>query len=101
MKVVRIKCLSPLEESNPENDNLDVHVTLSDGRTYSFIVATPNNIYWCMENVGLDYFFGIPPVFVKRLTRLNIEIGLKALIADGEGKWLEVYGALQNTIDGE
>jgi len=49
---------------------------------YTASVATPNNIYWCMENEGLDYFFGCPPLFVKRLTQENVERALKALIED-------------------
>ena len=99
MKVEKIEYPSSPEESNPENDNLDVHVTLKDGRTYSFVVATPNNIYWCMHNEGKDYFFGIPPVFVKQLTRQNIESALKALVSEGKGKWLELYGVLQSARD--
>ncbi len=83
------------EESNSENDNIDVHVYLNDGRVYSFVVATPNNIFWCMENEGLDYFFGTPPVFVNLLTRDNIEKALKALIIEDQGRWLSVYGTLQ------
>lgn len=97
MKVDKIEYPSSPEESNPENDNLDVHLTLEDGRTYSFVVATPNNIYWCMENQARDYFFGIPPVFVKQLTRQNMEAALRALVSEDDGKWLDVYGVLQNT----
>ncbi|HKU76287.1 MAG TPA: hypothetical protein VJR02_20420 [Pyrinomonadaceae bacterium] len=81
------------------NDNIDVLVHLGDGRVYSFIVSTPNNIFWCMENEKLDYYFGIPPVFVANLTSENIERALKALVSESEGddKWLRIYGALQQT----
>lgn len=95
MKIKTIVYPSPLEENNPENDNIDVHVYLDDGRIYSFTVATPNNIFRCMENEGIDYFFGFPPVFVQLLTRDNIERALKAIVSEDNGKWLEVYGALQ------
>jgi hypothetical protein len=98
MKLDKIECLSSLDESNPENDNLDVLVTLEDGRTYIFVVSTPNNIYWCMENDGKEYFFGCPEVFVRRMTRENIEAALTALVVEDDGKWLEVYGALQTRI---
>jgi hypothetical protein len=95
MEVAKIEYISAIEKSNKENDNIDVHVTLGDGTVYSFVVATPNNIYWCMDNEGLDYFFGIPPVFVRSLTRRNIERAIRALIAEDDGKWLDVYGTLQ------
>ena len=91
-KVKAIKYLSDLTECNPENDNLDVHVVLEDGREYTFVVATPNNIFWCMENENLGYYFGDPVVFVKRLTRENIESALRAIVSDDNGKWLAIYG---------
>lgn len=90
--IKKIRYLSELAECNPENDNIDVHVVLHDGREFTFLVATPNNIFWCMENEGLDYYFGDPIVFVKRLSRENIEEALKAIVAENGGKWLKVYG---------
>jgi hypothetical protein len=44
---------------------------------------------------GLDYFFGCPPLFVKRLTQENVERAIKALIEDEQ--FLPVYGVLQQT----
>jgi len=95
MKVQRISFLSPIEEVNPENDNIDVHAELDDGRVYSFDVATPNNIFWCMENEGVDYYFGVPPVFVKRLTPDIIKHALEALCTENGGRALKTYGVLQ------
>ena len=98
MKILQVTYPSPLEESNPENDNIDVHVYLDDGCVYSFLVATPNNIFWCMENEGNDHFFASPPpVFVKRLTPDNIERALHALLSEDKNKWLELYGVLQTS----
>ena len=57
-KIKSITYLSDLSEVNSEHDNLDVHVTLEDGREFTFVVATPNNVFWCTENEGIDYFFG-------------------------------------------
>jgi hypothetical protein len=88
-----IKFRSPLQDCNPENDNVDVAVTTDDGRTYTLIVATPNNILWCMDNEGLDYFFGSPMIFVKRLTNENVERAIRAIVSEDDGKWLSVYGA--------
>ena len=53
-ELLEIEYVSPLDEINPENDNIDVHVRLDDGRVYSFLIATPNNIYTCMSNDGND-----------------------------------------------
>jgi hypothetical protein len=93
VKIANITYLSELAECNPENDNLDVHILLDDGREFTFTVATPNNIFWCMENEGTDYFFGEPVVFVKNLTRVNIERALESIVAEDGGKWLSVYGS--------
>jgi len=93
VKIANITYLSELAECNPENDNLDVHILLDDGREFTFTVATPNNIFWCMENEGTDYFFGEPVVFVKNLSRVNIERALESIVAQDGGKWLSVYGS--------
>ena len=91
-RVKTIECLSEWDEVNAENDNIDVHVELEDGREFTFIIATPNNIFWCMDNEGKDYFFGEPVVFVKRLTQDNVERAVIAIVAEDDGKWLSVYG---------
>jgi hypothetical protein len=93
VKIVAINYLSDLAECNPENDNLDVHVVLDNGQEFTFTVATPNNIFWCMENEGIDYFFGSPIVFVKNLTKENIEKAMERIVAEDGGKWLTVYGS--------
>jgi len=92
-KILAINYLSDLAECNPENDNLDVHIVLEDGREFTFVVSTPNNISWCMENEGVDYFFGEPVVFVKNLTKENIERVMEKIVAEAGGKWLAVYGS--------
>src|SRR6266853_2200058 len=91
VKILAINYLSDLAECNPENDNLDVHIVLEDGREFTFVVSTPNNISWCMENEGVDYFFGEPVVFVKNLTKENIERVMEKVVAEDGGKWLAVY----------
>ncbi|HTS49408.1 MAG TPA: hypothetical protein VMH05_15760 [Bryobacteraceae bacterium] len=90
---MQIDFVSPEDQINPENDNVDILVRLDDGRVYSLLVATPNNIYWCMDNESNDYYFGVPPVFVRRLTRGAVEAAVALLIKHPE--WLNVYGSLQ------
>jgi hypothetical protein len=87
-----INYLSDLSAVNPENDNIDVHVKLSDGREFTFVVATPNNLFWCMDNGGKDYFFGEPMLFVKHLTVENITKALDAIVTLDDGRWLKFYG---------
>ena len=91
-RVKRIEYLSALTEVNSENDNVDVYVVLEDGREFTFVVATPNNIFWCMDNEGIDYFFGEPVLFVRTLTRENVEKAIRAIVSENDGHWLSVYG---------
>lgn len=93
MKITSINYLSSLAECNTENDNLDVHITVDDGKEYTFTIATPNNLFWCMDNEGIDYFFGEPMIFVKNLTAENIERALKNIVQEDNGRWLSVYGS--------
>jgi hypothetical protein len=95
---MQVEFVGPIEQINPENDNVDVFLHLDDGRTFAFLVATPNNIYWCMENMGVDYFLGEPPVLVQRITKESIEQALKALVETGE-ETLNKYGTLSTGND--
>jgi hypothetical protein len=95
MRIAQIRPVSSLGDVDLDNDNVDVHVHLEDGRVYSFLLATPKNIYWCMDNERVDYFFGVPPVLVRQLTADNIRRALEAIIAEDSGKWLQIYGVLQ------
>lgn len=92
MGIKSIICLSDWSEVNPENDNIDVHVVLEDGREFTFVVATPNNVYRCMDNEKTDYFFGEPMLFVKNLTVENLERAVNAIMSENDGQWLKVYG---------
>jgi hypothetical protein len=40
-----------------------------------------------------DHYFGVPPLFVRKLTKANVERAIAALLEDPQ--WLEVYGAFQ------
>jgi hypothetical protein len=92
VKIKSINHLSDWAEVNPLNDNIDVNVVLEDERHYTFVVATPNNVFWCMENEGKDYFFGAPMLFVKSLTVENIERAIEAIVNEDDGRWLGIYG---------
>jgi hypothetical protein len=91
---MEIDFLSPEQDLNPENDNVDISLRLDDGRVYVILVATPSNIYWCMDNEATDHYFGVPPLFVRTLTRINVESAILALLEDPQ--LLDIYGTLQN-----
>jgi hypothetical protein len=94
MRIASITYMSDLADCNPENDNIDVHIALDDGREFTFVVATPINIFGCTDNEGIDYFFfGEPMIFVKNLTRDNIEKALNGIVLDDNGRWLSIYGS--------
>jgi hypothetical protein len=48
-----------------------------------------------MANEGTDYYFGTPPLFVRLLNRECIEKAIQAITTESEGKWLKIYGVLQ------
>jgi hypothetical protein len=88
------------ENLNPENDNIDVWIELDDGKKYSLLLATPNNVFWCMENEGLDYFFSWPaPLFVKTLTADNIRAGVTAFCAEAHEEQFNCYAVLQSSLE--
>jgi hypothetical protein len=94
--MIDIRCLGEWRNVNPENDNVDIHVRLDDGRIYSFLVATPNNIFSCMANEGIDYYFGTPPLLVRLLNKQCVEKAINAILMENDGRWLDVYGSLQD-----
>jgi hypothetical protein len=93
---MRIEYVSPWADVDPDDDNIDVNVRLDDGRVYSLLIATPKNIYRCMESDRIAYFVATPPpVFVSRLTEANVECAVRALVIENEGRNLHAYGVLQ------
>ena len=49
-----------------------------------------------MANEGVDYFFGIPFLFVSVLDEAHVEKAIRAILSEDGGKWLSVYGVLQS-----
>ena len=93
-----IEYLKAPESLNPENDNIDVWIELEDEKKYSLLLATPNNIFWCMENEGIDYFFSWPaPLFVKTLTADNVAEAVRALCAEAHEEQFNSYAVLQSS----
>jgi len=98
LSVLEMRYGSPLEDVNPENDNFDVSIHLTDGRVFAFLLATPNNIYSRMTNEGTDYFFSHPPpLLVSRMDTPHIEAVFSVLLSqENPERWLNAYGVLQD-----
>jgi hypothetical protein len=50
-----------------------------------------------MDNEGNDYYFGLPPLLVRTLTRRTVQDAVAALIQ--KPGWLYTYGALNTSKD--
>ncbi len=83
----QIYYVSPLEGADPANDNIDIHLRM--------LVATPNNIYSCMDNSQEEYFFGVMPIFVRVLDTKHVEEAISVLLSHDDGGWLSIYGTPQ------
>ena len=60
---------TPWDAVNPENDNIDVCLTFSDGRSFTFVVATPENLKFLMKQEGKPYLSpGAPMLIAEKLT---------------------------------
>lgn len=86
-----------LNEIDPHNDNIDVCVTLEDGRSFTFVVATPETLKRLMEKDGVPYLIpGLPFLIVNELTDHNIRSVIEELI-DYDKEWddtlLRIYGS--------
>jgi hypothetical protein len=97
---MNLRMISPFEDCNPENDNLDVHIRPDDGGGFNLLAATPNNIFWRMDNAGVDDYFGTPPLLVRLLDRHC----LPGLYGEGSpgtrgGGWRRLARSLRNSAD--
>lgn len=73
----------PLAEMDSKDDIMDVCVRFSDGRNYTFVFATPQNLYRLMRGEGKGYLTpGLPFLFVEELTEENIEACIAAIAED-------------------
>ena len=79
--------LTPLAEIDPKDDNMDVCVTYTDGRTCTFVFTTPQNLVTLMAGEGKPYLEpGTPFLFVEALTDENIRAYLDAISDDQVAK---------------
>ncbi len=79
------------ESIDSTNDNIDVCIELSNGKHYTIVVATPQNLQAMMKSSGNPYFEPCSPIlFVEVLTEHNIRLLVDKLVQDPI--LLRIYG---------
>ena len=83
---------TPITQMDPLDDNLDICIGLEDGRSYTFVVATPENLKTQMRKEGLTYLPpGSPILIVERITEDSIRALIESMLDDPAV--LEIYGS--------
>ena len=79
------------EYINSINDNIDVCIELPNGKRYTIVVATPQNVQEMIKAEGNSYLDPCAPfLFVEELTEYNIRLLVNELIKDPV--LLRIYG---------
>ena len=77
---------------NLDNDNMDVLVQTENGKQYTFVVATPDNVKYLMKKDNVPFLKpGLPFLFVEKLTETNIRMVVESLLEEDE-QLIRVYG---------
>jgi hypothetical protein len=93
---MRVKKISfPIPLKNIENiydDNIDVFVELENGRSYTVIVGTYQNILSLLNQENSNFLPpGEPMIMVRKLTMELIEEAIEAYVKHRDGYWLKLY----------
>ena len=81
-----------LEQIDPDNDNIDILVQTENGKQYTFVVATPDNLKYLMNKDTISFLKpGLPFLFVEKLTHTNIDNVVKSLLEEDE-QLIRIYG---------
>ena len=93
---MRVKKISfPIPLKNIENiydDNIDVFVDLENGRNYTVVVATYQNILSLLNQENSNFLPpGEPMILVRKLTMEVIEEAIQAYAKDDNGYWLKLH----------
>lgn len=93
---MRVKKISfPIPLTNIEDiydDNIDVFVDLENGRSYTLIVGTYQNILSLLNQENSNFLPpGEPIIMVRKLTMEVIEEAIEAYAKHRDGYWLKFY----------
>lgn len=81
-----------LGQIDPDNDNIDILVQTENGKQYTFVVATPDNLKYLMYKDKVSFLKpGLPFLFVEKLTHTNINNVVKSLLEEDE-QLIRIYG---------
>ena len=81
-----------LEQIDPDNDNIDILVQTENGKQYTFVVATPDNLKYLMNKDKISFLRpSLPFLFVEKLTHANIDNVVKSLLEEDE-QLIRIYG---------
>ena len=94
MKIKSITFLSDLEDTKDIfDDNIDVAVSLDDGRKYVVVVATQKNLLTLMNNEKSDFLYPSDPmIIVRKLTKEVVEEAIQ-VYAEDDAYCLKFYGS--------
>ena len=94
MKIKSITFLSDLEDTKDIfDDNIDVAVSLDDGRKYVVVVATQKNLLTLINNEKMDFLSpGDPMIIGKKLTKKIIKDSIQTY-TEGNGYYLKFYAS--------
>ena len=83
---------TPMDEIDVFNDNIDVCVTLENGKEYTITVATAENLKELMRKDGKRFIEPTEPfAIVESITEENIKALIDKLV-QGEEIVLDIYG---------
>jgi hypothetical protein len=93
MKVKEISFPIPLKDvEDIYNDNIDVFVDLENGRSYTVIVGTYQNVLSLLNQENSNFLPpGEPMIMVRKLTMEVIEEAIQAYATHREAYWLKLY----------
>lgn len=90
MRAIAVNVLSHGREINPQDDNVDVEITLDDGRIYSATFFTLKNLKAIIdahkisgESAGGSYVWAADMIVVEEITREVIFKSIEDLIQHG------------------
>ena len=94
MKINNISFGSDLEETpNIFDSNLDVFVELENGKSYTVVVGTLDNVLTLMDNAKSDFLeLGDPIIIVRKMTKETIEDAIQSY-AEDKAYYLKFYAA--------
>ncbi len=82
----------PGKISDIYNDNIDVCVTDDRGNSYTFVVATPDNLKQMMSSTGARFLAPVFPfLVVDSISRENVEAVIQSVM-DSPDEVIKIYG---------